>query len=252
MNSLIFRYFIIALKRNFLLALVVLLFFGSGRLQGQPTEAYVAFSGGLSIPLAAYSARQLPEGCFTMPGPEVVISAGIPLWRQFGAKAMAGYYIHPVDVSALGYQKLQADPFLSDLTIRSEPYRILAFMGGPFFQLHASRKLRLQGMPVAGWFSSRSPYQLHKTSYFMPGPAFYEITTSLDRSFAWGLSALCSYPVATCYEVGLSLDYLYTKAQFRFRRPDGTERTDPHPISMFNIHLNLLFKLPDFHNSNKQ
>lgn len=214
--------------------------------------AFVELSGGLSMPLPPYSSPDLSQGCFTQPGFGLSFAVGTSLWRNLGAMAYGGYLLHPVDVSALGYQKLQADPFLSNLTIRSEPYRILAFMGGPFFQLPASKKLRLQGAPMAGWFSSRSPYQLHKTSYFMPGPSFYEITTSLDRSFAWGLTTLCSYRLTSCYEIGLGADFLTSKARFRFFRPDGSVRTDVKKINLLNIKLGIVFNLPGFHTPAKQ
>lgn len=86
----------------------------------------------------------------------------------------------------------------------------------------------------------------------MPGPSFYEITTSLDRSFAWGLTTLCNYRLTSCYEIGLGADFLTSKARFRFFRPDGSVRTDVKKINLLNIKLGIVFNLPGFHTPAKQ
>ncbi len=232
--------------------LIIFLFLATIKLHSQQSEAFVALSGGLSIPFSEYSSQKLGEGCFALPGFEISLSAGLPIRKQLGIALQSGFAMHPVDVSALATEKLQNDPFLRRLTIRSEAYRMLNFMGGPQIGFRPEKRIKLSVAALFGMFASRSPYQLHKTTYQMPGPSYYEIGGSPDRSFAWGLTTLCSYEISSCNELGLKAEYVGTEASFRFRKADGSLRTDNRKINMINISLSMLFKLPDFPTKTRQ
>ncbi len=213
---------------------------------------YVEARGGLSLPLFDYAATNLTKGSFATAGFTAGVAAGFPFRKHWMVVAEASYYTHAVDVSTLGYEKVKADPFLLDVTIRSEPFRILSFMAGLGWNTRLTRNLTWESSLMAGYFASRSPYQLYKPTYFMTGPPYYEITTSLDRSLAWGMSSQLSYALTPCYSIGLGAHFLQSDAAFQFRTTDGNIRTDKRTISMLNFQLGILFKLPAIQAKTKQ
>lgn len=225
------------MKKNILLALFVL--FG---VNIRAQKACLEMKSGLSIPLFAYSSNNLADGCFTQPGLTVTADAGIKLWQQLGLKLEGGIQLHTVDVGNLGWEKVQADAFLSDMYIRSDPYRIIHLMAGPDFSMPVMKKLNLDLSATAGAFFSRSPYQLYKPVYFMIGPDYYEITQSKDISFAWGGGFRLRYGITDSYEVSVGADYLQSAAAFGFNTSNGL-RIDKRTISFLNCSAGVVFHL---------
>lgn len=221
-------------------------------LQAQKQQPLLQLSAGTSIPVFEYSSPSLAEGCFTEAGLAVSFGGSVPVLKSWGIMAMAAYQLHSVDVSRLGYEKVQADPFLLDVTIRSEPYRVLSFMAGPTYTTKRISGFRVQLAPLAGYLATRSPHQLYKPVYFMTGPEFYEITSSLDRSFAWGASAILRYDLTSCYELGVETEFIRSDAAFGFYNAGGDLRIDKRTLSLLNIKLSLLLKLPPFHRKSIQ
>jgi hypothetical protein len=226
--------------------------FISGGLLAQSDRFHVHLRSGASIPLFEYASPDLDNGCFTKTGFSASVAASGTLIGSWGLVAEAGFHTHHLDVSYLGYEKVQADPFLLDVTIRSEPYRILTFTGGPMYHVEPFEGFHLQLAVLAGYFASRTPHQVYKPVYFLTGPEFYEITTSLDRSFGYGTSASLSYEITPCYELALDAELLRSKAEFQFLTGTGTIRTDTRQISMVNIALSLMLKLPSWHTNSAQ
>ena len=151
----------------------------------QSSKAYLELNTRLSLPVFTYSSNNLESGCFTQPGFTVSAETGIWLYKKWGFSILSGLQLHSVDVGLLGWEKIQADPFLKDLYIRSDPYRIIHIMAGPEYAFQIIDKLELDIQILAGVFFSRTPYQLYKPTYYMVGPEYYEITSSKDISFAY-------------------------------------------------------------------
>ena len=205
-------------------------------------KACLEVKSGISIPLFAYSSKNLADGCFTQAGLTVTADADIKLWHQLGLKLESGLQLHTVDVGYLGWEKVQADPFLTDLYIRSDPYRIIHLMAGPSYSMPVLKKLNLDVSATAGVFFSRSPYQLHKPVYYMIGPDYYEITQSKDISFAWGGGFRLRYAITDSYEISVGSDYLQSAAAFGFITSNGL-RIDKRTISFLNCTAGVVFHL---------
>lgn len=223
---------------------LIVLCLASLSLSAAEKKVFLQLRSGTSVPLLEYAAPRLDDGCFTTTGFSASVAASIDFTNHWGLIALAGFNLHNVDVGYLGYEKVQADPFLLDVTIRSEPYRILTFLAGPTYNTALSHRFNLQAAAMAGYFGSRTPHQIYKPVYFLTGPEFFEITSTLDRSFAWGVSTTVSYEITPFYELGLTTDFMRSAAAFRFQTPDGNLRTDHRKISMLNISLNLMLRLP--------
>lgn len=208
----------------------------------QSSKAYLELNTGLSLPVFTYSSNNLESGCFTQPGFTVSAETGIWLYKKWGFSILSGLQLHSVDVGLLGWEKIQADPFLKDLYIRSDPYRIIHIMAGPEYAFQIIDKLELDIQILAGVFFSRTPYQLYKPTYYMVGPEYYEITSSKDISFAYGGGLRLNYAITPCYDLSLKSDLLTSNAAFDFSTSTGI-RTEYRTISMVNISVGLVLHL---------
>jgi hypothetical protein len=189
---------------------------------------------GLSIPLLDYAADNLDNGCFTMPGIVVSPGFGYQLNHRFEIELQSGIYFHPVDVSSLGASKVASDPFLEDLFIRSESYRLIRVAGGGNYLIHDGRHLRVTLSALAGILWSRTPYQLYKPKYFITGPSYYEITSANDMSFVYAVGLQTAYKLNDCLMLTLGAECMNTNASFQFSTSGGI-RTDKRIISTLNI-----------------
>jgi hypothetical protein len=221
----------------------LLIFFIGISASAQPTEGSIHLRSGLSVPLLEYASADLEKGSFTKAGLTTTLALSSDLYKQWGITLQGGLQLHPVDVGWLGYEKVRTDPFLLDVTIRSEPYRILHIAGGPTYSFEPFAKTSVSASLLGGVFYSSTPYQLHKPKYFMTGPDFYEITTSRDYSFAYGAGLSLAYAITDCYHLALESDLLRSKAGFQFVSGAGL-RTDWRQITMLNISLSLVLKVP--------
>jgi hypothetical protein len=205
-------------------------------------QAKLEVRTGISLPLFAYSSYNLEEGCFTLPGLSVTAATDIHLWHRLGLKLEGGLQMHPVDVGVLGWEKVQADPFLTDMFIRSDPYRIIHLVAGPNYYFPVMEKLKLDVSAFGGVFFSRTPYQLYKPVYYMVGPDYYEITPSKDISFAWGAGFRLRYAITDSYELSAGADYMQSAAAFGFNTSNGL-RIDNRTISYLNTTAGVVFYL---------
>lgn len=213
-------------------------------LQAQQIASQLHIRSGLSQPLLEYASYNLVGGGFAQSGLTVSAAVSSIVNERWGIHVQGGLQLHPLAVERLGYEKVEADPFLEDVTIRSEPYRILHFVGGPAYRNRLGKMLTLDFRLLAGLFSNHSPHQLYKPNYFLTGPDFYEITSSLDRSFAYGAGVTASFKLSSCYTLGLEADFMSSEAAFQFYTSSGI-RTDYKQIRMLNLSVSLLLSLPE-------
>ncbi|MFH1119901.1 MAG: hypothetical protein V1775_08755 [Bacteroidota bacterium] len=211
-------------------------------ISAQPLQLNLALESGVSIPLFDFSGNRLQDGSFTMPG--FTGSGGVTAimknrWEGF---IQAGLQLLPVDVGALGQEKVAADPFLEDLYIRSEPFRVIHLLAGPGYQQRIGHTFLLEGRLAAGVFFSATPYQLYKAEYALLGKTTFEITSSRDVSFAWGADLQLIFELSPCYQLGLTNRFMQSKASYDFISGAGL-RTDIRNISLWDISLSLIVKL---------
>jgi hypothetical protein len=211
-------------------------------LLSQPLQVYLGVQSGLSVPLADFAATNLEEGSFALPGFTGSVEAKVVLKDKWTGFVQGGIQLNPVDVGYLGYEKVQADPFLEDLYIRSDPFKVIHLLAGPGYQSRIGNSFLIEGALAAGVFFSSTPYQLYKPEYFLTGPDFFEITPSRDVSFAYGANLRVIYEVTPCYQIGISNQFMQSKASFDFISGQ-TLRTDVRNISLWNISFSFIVKL---------
>lgn len=224
------------------LPILLILFVNSFYINAQPLQLDLAFQSGISIPLFDYSATNLQKGCFTLPGFTGSTEVKLLVDDNWSGALMAGFQLNPVDVGLLGYEKVNADPFLEDLYIRSDPYKVIHLMIGPGYRAPIFKSFSLEGQLIAGVFLTSTPYQLYKPEYFFTGPPFYEITPARDISFAYGGSARLLYQVTPWYQIAITNQLMQSKASFTFNK-STTSRTDVRNISLWNASFSIILKL---------
>lgn len=200
------------------------------------------FRPAMSIPLGDFAAKDIDGGSFALTGFSGGIGLQLSIKSAFSIRIQAAAVRHAIDVSALGYEKVQQDAFLEDVYIRSEAFSNDMLLAGPVHALKFSEKLSLESSLLAGLTRSKTPYQLYKPKYFLTGPAFYEITSATDYNFIWGVSAVLMVDFGRCYQLGFSAEWLHANPVFWFDTASGF-REDIRHISMLNLGLVFSVKL---------
>jgi len=210
---------------------------------GQEKPSFIGVRSGVSLPFGEYHKKSLDGGSFTLTGFDVSAEGAWFFHPKFGVGASFGVNMHPVDVQLLGYEKVQSDPFLEDLYIRSNPYLIITGMGGLFVQLPIKNKFSFTGKALCGLLYGETPYQLYKPEYFMTGPDFYEITPSKDWKFSWQAGFGLRYDITPCYALVFDTEMVYDQLTFGFTTGSGNTRYDVKTISFINTTLGVRFNL---------
>ena len=222
--------------------ILVILTVGLDSLMAQDKPSFVGIRSGVSIPFGKYHATTLDGGSFTLAGFNVSAEGAWFFKPKFGIGASVGLNFHPVDVYRLGWEKVQADPFLQDVYIRSDPYKIITAMAGFYTQLPIKGKFWFTGKLLGGLLYGKTPYQLYKPEYFLTGPEYYEITSSKDYKFSWQAGIGFRYDITPCFGLVIDSEIFYDKLIFGFNTSSGI-RYDEHIISFINTTLGVRFDL---------
>lgn len=232
-----------AVKSNLILLLIVAFSLGTlKQVRAQEKTSFLGLNAGYSIPFGKYRSTNLEDGSFALTGMNFNGEGAWFFHPKFGVGASAGFSLNPVYVSVLGWEKVQEDPFLVDLTIRSDPYLVITGMAGLYTKLPVYKKFYFSGKLLGGLLYGRTPYQLYKPQYFLQGPAYYEITSAKDWKFSWQAGAGIIYDISPSVSLILEGVVQYDQLSFNFRTANGT-KTVVHTISLVNTTLGFRINL---------
>ena len=220
-----------------------ILLFAITAANGQDKNHFLGLKAGASIPLGTYGSNELPDGSFTQPGFNISAEGAWFFSKSFGIGGQVEYNVHTVDVQSLGAEKVENDPFLQDLTIRSDPFRLISGNIGFYYNHQLSPKFDLLGKLLVGMMYGITPYQLYKPEYFLVEPKWYEITSAKD----WGGAILAGAQVKYHFNkyLGIYFDtyYNYSKMDFDFRVAGGNTRTETKHIMFIVTAIGVSFAL---------
>jgi len=208
----------------------------------QSTSSFFSIRGGISFPTGKYASWDLQKGSFTLPGVTASIEGAWFFLPFLGIGGEAGINFHPIDVTTLGWAKVQNDPFLMDVTIRSDPFQIITGSAGLYGNIYILNKISLQGKMMGGLMWGETPYQLYKPQYFLVGPDYFEITSSKDKSFMFLGGAGIQYDISSCIGINVVGEFIASDLSFRFQTASGI-RVDEKPVRIVNLTLGLIIKL---------
>lgn len=221
---------------------VLFLTLNTGGIIAQEKESFAGISAGFAIPYGNFSSAVIPGGSFAITGLAVNAEGAWFFAPKFGVGASVGFQMNPIWTEAQEWVRVLNDPFLNDLSIRSEPFITVTAMAGGYTRIPIWRNFSFAGKFLGGLLYGRTPYQLHKPEYFFSGPAYYEITAAKDWKFSWQAGAGIQYDVSPC--VGLLLEgvIMYDKLSYNFLTAQGI-RTDIHTIALINTSLGVRIKI---------
>jgi hypothetical protein len=209
----------------------------------QERASFIGLQAGPSIPLGKYHEKELPDGSFTTTGFSTTLEGAWFFLPWLGVGGQAGVSGHPVDVRTLGYEKVQSDPFLDDVYIRSDPYMNYTLYAGAYFEVPLVKRLSFTGKALGGMLLSKTPYQLYKAEYYLIGERWFEITSSGDYEASFLAGAGLKYLLKNCIGFTLNGEFTYNQADFDFETSDGTIRTDVKVISYLNVNVGFIIVL---------
>jgi hypothetical protein len=212
-------------------------------LDAQQKPSFIGLQAGSSFPVGKFKAKELPDGGFTLTGFSTSIEGAWFFKPWLGAGGSAGLHLHPVDVSALGYEKVIADPFMNDVYIRSDPYRSYTLYGGLFFLVPLVQRLSFTAKALGGMIFSQSPYQLYRADYELIGEKWFEITSAGDFDGSFLAGAGLKYELKNCIGFSLNSEFTYNTMDFNFELSDGSIRTDKKVVAFVNLVLGIYIKI---------
>ncbi len=208
----------------------------------QDKPSFVGLRSGVSIPFGNFAATDLDEGSFAQAGFNATIDGAWFFKPKFGLGGAVGLNLLPVDVASLGRARVDKDPFLSSVVIRSEPWKIITAMIGPHFQLPISAKFSFSAKLLGGLLYGKTPYQLYKPDYYLLPDDWAEITPSTDMKFSWQGGLGIVYKLSSCINLALDGDIFYDKLTFGFNSSSGYY-TNTKTIALINTTLGIRISL---------
>lgn len=224
--------------KKLILFLILLVQF-SNILFSQANPSFFSIRFGSSLPTGKFAGYDLKESSFTMPGITFSADGGWFFLPYLGVGAQVGYNLHPINVGLLGYEKMKADPFIQDLTIRSDPFQTITVTAGIYGKWNFWKSFSLNGNISGGWIWAKTPYQLYKPTYFMVESKWYEITSSKDNGFIAVPGVGFAYDFKSCIGLKVNAEYYYKKMSFGFTNNLGTYYLNK-TISFVNLTLGVV------------
>ncbi len=205
----------------------------------QQKNSFFSVGSGVSIPVGTYGGTTYDESCFTTTGINLNLEGAWYFLPYLGIGAQVGYNLHPVDVRALGYARVQNDPFLLDVSTRSEAYQMITVGIGPYASLNIWKDLSLHGKVLAGMIFGKTPYQIFEPEYYLTGPRYEVKTSAQDYSFIVIPGIGFQYKVSPCIGLKLDSEFYYREMIYGFSTGSGT-RNDYRPTSFINVTLGMV------------
>jgi hypothetical protein len=224
------------------LILIFLLVILHGSLKAQEKPSFAGISSGFAIPYGNFRSTSLDGGSFALTGFAINAEGAWFFLPKWGVGASAGFNMNPLYLGPLEWEKVLNDPFLQDVSIRSEPFMTFTAMAGMYTRLPVWKQFFFTGKLLGGLLYGRTPYQLYKPTYFMVGPAYYEITPAKDWKFSWQAGAGILYDISPCVDLLLEGVIMYDRLSFNFKTASGM-RTDVHTIALINTSLGVRIKI---------
>jgi len=230
--------------KKLILKYFVLIFFSFSILSSvaQENPSFFALKGGVSIPFGKFNNYNLQESSFSTTGISLSADGAWYFLPWLGVGGEFGYNLQPIDVSVLGYEKMLADPFLEDLTIRSDAFQTLTTSAGIYATWNFWKSFSLNGKLLGGWLWAKTPYQLYKPTYYLLDVPWYEITSSKDNGFIVVPGIGLQYDISPCIGVKAEGELYYRNMQFGYTNSQGAYYVDK-TISFVNITIGLVVLL---------
>ena len=206
------------------------------------SKVYFNLKAGVSIPLGDFSKGILDTGGFADPGFYAGFDAVWMVYDRIGITVSSDLAMNPIRVSELGYERMQVDPFLIDLWVRSDPFKLISSYGGLTYRSELFDRININTGISLGMMYGETPYQILYSEYFMVGTNYYIITSAGSYGFAYKLDANIEYELRKQWSVFANFGYQHSKLRFKFYSGSG-DRFENKKIDLLNIAFGIRLKL---------
>jgi len=227
------------MKRIFTILIITLVYINGFAGDG---KSFVSLKSSASFPLGDYSKKNLDYGCFTTLGASFGVEGAWFLYKNLGVGLDVSYSLHTVDAVGIATEMVKNDPFLVDMTTRSDPYTMLTTMAGFYYSYSIKQKVTIQPKLMAGIIFGKTPFQLFEPTFYLLGPSYFKTTSSRDRSIAFKPGISVNYHINNCIALGIHADYTMSNMVFGFFTFNGLENRK-RKIRYLDIGLGLIIKL---------
>ena len=210
---------------------------------GQQKPSFFSIKGGVALPVGNFKAKNLNKGSFALPGTYMGAEGAWYFREHFGVGGEIGLEYNSIDASAEATAKVNADPFLTALTIRAESFQIFHGAVGLYTHWKLMRQLSFTAKILGGMIWSRTPYELDKPTYFGAGPDYYEITSSKDHRYFAEPGIGFQYRFNRSVGLSLSAEYITRNFYFGYYNADGSSKVENKQINLINTSLGLVIYL---------
>lgn len=222
--------------------LIILVFVISLNSIGQ--SSYFTVKTAYSLPLGEYASYELDGGAFAYTGLSLGVDGAWYFHKNIGIGADLSYSLHSVDAVALATETLYAseDPFLNDLYVRSDPYKVLSMNLGLVYNFHITDKLSLEPRFLVGLMMAWTPFQLYEAEYYLLPDDYFKKTTSRDENFSIKTGLAVKYDLSPCLMIKVAGEYSYGKMNFGFTNSSGPYIQELK-ISYLDMGMGIVYKL---------
>lgn len=206
------------------------------------SKVYFNLKSGVSIPLGDFSKGILNTGGFADPGFYAGFDAVWMAYDRIGLTLSADLAMNPIRVSDLGFERMQADPFLVDLWVRSDPFKLISSYGGITYSSELFDRININTGISLGLMYGETPYQILYSKYFMLGTNYYIITSAGSYGFAYKFDANIEYELRKQWTIFVNFGYQHSKLRFKFYSGSG-DRFENKKIDLLNIAFGIRLKI---------
>ncbi len=223
--------------------LILMLVFLSLQGLAQEKNSFFSINTGVALPMGTFRGQNINTGSFALPGIQVSVDGAWFVKEHLGLGAEAGMELNPIDASSLAVATRNADPFLTNLTIRAEAFQVMHAGVGFFTRWEVARKLSLTAKVLGGMVWGKTPYRLYNPTYFGAGPDYYEITSSKDHEYFIEPGLGLRYRFNRSVGLQLGSEYINRKMGFGYIHADGSREVEYRHIDMINVMMGLVIYL---------
>ena len=174
----------------------------------------------------------------------------------FSAAAEGIWYLHPalgVGIAfssttfpfadgAYAHDKVNNDPFMESLYLKSGPYKLRTLTAGLYYRKPIAGKFSASGKLTGGFLWSQTPDQLFAASFFTVPSFAFKVTASRSTNATFQPGLAVHYQLFEQVDLSLNADYTIAVAAFGFRT-SSSSYVRHLTFSYLNTMIGLNFRL---------
>lgn len=196
--------------------IAITLFFTNVKAQGAD-KFNIRLNAGPALAFGQLGSQHYNSGGYALSG---ISTAAEGIWYfrpQYGVGIAVSATSFPFASGSYAHDKVNSDPFMQTLYLKSDPYKVRTLTAGFYYRRHISGRFTATGKLAGGVFWAQTPDQLYAASYFTIPSYAYKVTSarSTKATFQPGLG--CNFRLYEQVDISFNADYAIAVPAFGFR-----------------------------------